>query len=208
MIAYMAARTQAGVEFVGRGLDDTEIVARLAARALRRTYPGPKSPTPTFWSGNAYANDTVRRAVGEAVDTVLQKVGSHFHITPSVRGLARTFLHAERPAVGAYTIALLHHRRRSRGPHGPASVSRRSTRDSERRLRAEVARRAGSAVVFTVAFEAPRARDARSDCVVELRPLSAGPGPIDLELVVTKTAWSDGRVPVRVLFGACEFTDP
>src|SRR6185503_12251482 len=29
MIAYMAARTQAGVELAGRGLDDTEVVARL-----------------------------------------------------------------------------------------------------------------------------------------------------------------------------------
>jgi hypothetical protein len=45
--------------------------------------------------------------------------------------------------------------------------------------------------------------------MVELRPASFGPGPVELELAVTKNRLGPtGRIPVRVLFAACEFTDP
>ena len=64
-------------------------------------------------------------------------------------------------------------------------------------------------MVFTVLSRNVELVSPAVTAVIELRPLSAGPGPIDLELVVTKNRLGPtGRVPVRVLFGACEFTDP
>lgn len=79
-LAYMAARTQAGVCFTGRGLDDTEILARFAARAVRRTYPESEVTYGDIWSGAAQRSDAVRRAVGAAVDTVVEKIGAHFYL--------------------------------------------------------------------------------------------------------------------------------
>jgi KaiC/GvpD/RAD55 family RecA-like ATPase len=79
MIAYMAARASAGVVFATRGVEETELVARLAARALRRVYPVSEVTYGDILSGSAYANDAVRRAVSDAVDTVVQKVGAHLH---------------------------------------------------------------------------------------------------------------------------------
>jgi hypothetical protein len=79
-MAYMAARTQAGVAFAGRALDDTEIFARLAARALRRSYPASEVTYGDIWSGTAFKNDAVHRAISSAVGTVVQKVGSHLHL--------------------------------------------------------------------------------------------------------------------------------
>ncbi len=79
-LAYMAARTQAGVVFVARSLDDTELMARLAARALRRNYPSSEVSYGEIWSGRAFQSDAVRRAVGEAADTVVSKVGAHLHL--------------------------------------------------------------------------------------------------------------------------------
>jgi hypothetical protein len=60
-------------------VEETELVARLAARALRRVYPASEVTYGDILSGGVYANDAVRRAVSEAVDTVVQKVGAHLH---------------------------------------------------------------------------------------------------------------------------------
>jgi len=79
-MAYMAARTQAGVAFAGRAIDDTEIFARLAARALRRSYPASEVSYGDIWSGTAFQSDAVRRAINDAVGTVMQKVGAHLHL--------------------------------------------------------------------------------------------------------------------------------
>jgi len=79
-IAYMAARASAGVVFATRGVEETELVARLAARALRRAYPASQVTYGDILAGGVYENDTVRRAVSEAVDTVVEKVGTHLHL--------------------------------------------------------------------------------------------------------------------------------
>jgi replicative DNA helicase len=86
MLAYMAARTQAGVCFTGRGLDDTEVLARLASRALRRSYPTSEVTYGDIWSGGAQSSDAVRRAVSTAVDTVVEKVGTHFYFARLLPG--------------------------------------------------------------------------------------------------------------------------
>jgi hypothetical protein len=85
MLAYMAARTQAGVCFAARGLDETELVARLAARALRKSYPSSELTYGDILSGNALT-DTVRSAVSAAVETVVEKIGQHFYFSPLAGG--------------------------------------------------------------------------------------------------------------------------
>jgi len=80
MMAYMAARASAGVVFATRGVEETELVARLAARAVRRVYPASEVTYGDILAGGVTANDTVRRAVSDAVDTVIQKVGAHLHL--------------------------------------------------------------------------------------------------------------------------------
>lgn len=85
-MAYVAARSQAGVAFAARSLDDTEVFARLAARALRRSYPASEVTYGDIWSGTAFRGDQVRRAISDAVGTVVQKVGSHLHLARLVPG--------------------------------------------------------------------------------------------------------------------------
>lgn len=87
LIAYMAARTKAGVVVASVGLDETEIVARLAARAVNREYPSARLSYGAIWNGEAFVHDETRRAVNAAVETVQNKVGSFLHLlrlTPKV----------------------------------------------------------------------------------------------------------------------------
>lgn len=79
-MAYMAARASAGVVFASRGVDETELVARLVARALKRNYPASEVTYGDILSGRAYSSDDVRRAVSAAIDTVVEKVGTHLHL--------------------------------------------------------------------------------------------------------------------------------
>ncbi len=80
LVAYMAARTKAGVVVASVHLDETEVVARLAARAINREYPAAKISYATIWTGEAFAHDETRRVVNAAVETVHQKVGGYLHI--------------------------------------------------------------------------------------------------------------------------------
>lgn len=93
-MAYVAARSQAGVAFATRSLDDTEVFARLAARALRRSYPASEVTYTDIWSGTAFRGDQVRRAISDAVGTVVQKVGAHLHLARLVPGETFTDLAA------------------------------------------------------------------------------------------------------------------
>jgi predicted ATP-dependent serine protease len=80
LISYMAARAKAGVVFASASLDATEVVARLAARALYREYPDSRTPYGMIWSGQAWQEAETHRAVADAVDTVVKKVGAQFHL--------------------------------------------------------------------------------------------------------------------------------
>jgi hypothetical protein len=80
LVAYMAARTRAGVLLASVALDPTEVMARLAARALHREFPDACSSYGRIWAGQAWQDDRNRRQVGAAVETVVKKVGSHLHL--------------------------------------------------------------------------------------------------------------------------------
>ena len=79
-LAYLAARRRAGVILAGAAVDPTEVVARLAARALHREYPDALTSYGEIWSGQAWTNDASRRHIADAIDTVMKKVGSQLHL--------------------------------------------------------------------------------------------------------------------------------
>jgi hypothetical protein len=79
-LSYLAARARAGVVLAGAAIDPTEIVARLAARALHREYPDARTSYGEIWTGQAWADDASRRPIADAIDTVMKKVGSQLHL--------------------------------------------------------------------------------------------------------------------------------
>jgi hypothetical protein len=79
LLAYMAARSRAAVVFVSATLDESELVSRLAARALYREYPESQTTYGEIWSGDAWADDFTRGAVGTSVNVAVRKVGQLFH---------------------------------------------------------------------------------------------------------------------------------
>lgn len=80
LIAYMAARAKAGVVFASASLDPTEVMARFAARALYREYPEADVSYGMIWSGQAWQDPDMHRAVADSVETVVKKVGALFHL--------------------------------------------------------------------------------------------------------------------------------
>jgi predicted ATP-dependent serine protease len=80
LMAYMAARAKAGVVFASASLDATEVMARLAARALHREYPDAHTPYGMIWSGQAWQDAATHRAVADSVETVVKKVGAQLHL--------------------------------------------------------------------------------------------------------------------------------
>lgn len=79
-MAYMAARARTSTLFTAVGLDDTEIVARLAARALHRECPEIATGYGAIWTGRALAQADVRAPLLGAIETVTRKVGSHLYL--------------------------------------------------------------------------------------------------------------------------------
>jgi RecA/RadA recombinase len=80
MLAYMAARSKAGTVFTSVALDDTEILARLAARALHREYANVTATYGHLWTGQAMQDPELRPAVTASLDAVLDKVGGRLHL--------------------------------------------------------------------------------------------------------------------------------
>jgi DNA polymerase III delta prime subunit len=80
MLAYMAARARAAVLFTSVGLDDTEVVARLAARAVHREYQNVNATYGTIWVGQSMQDQALRGPISNAIDTVVKKVGDHLHL--------------------------------------------------------------------------------------------------------------------------------
>ena len=80
LIAYMAARARAAVMFTSVTLDETEVMARLAARALYRDYPDSVTSFGAIWSGEAWRDDYTHVAVATSVNTAVGKVGQLLHL--------------------------------------------------------------------------------------------------------------------------------
>lgn len=80
LLAYMAARSKAAVLFVSAALDETELFARLAARALYREYPESQTSYGAIWSGDAWQHDATRGAVETSLNIAIRKVGQMLHL--------------------------------------------------------------------------------------------------------------------------------
>lgn len=89
LMAYMAARARAAVIFTSAVLDETDVMARLAARAMYREYPEADTPYGAIWSGEAWQDDFTRQAVGTSVNVAVRKVGNLLHLL-RVRALDTT----------------------------------------------------------------------------------------------------------------------
>jgi hypothetical protein len=61
-------------------LDETEIVARLATRALHREHPDSRVSYGALWTGQAWQDKASQGAVSAAVETVVKKVGALLHV--------------------------------------------------------------------------------------------------------------------------------
>ncbi len=79
-LSYMAARSGAAVLYASASLDETEVMARLAARALHRDWPDANTPYGRIWSGHAWQAAATRGPVAQAVETVVSKVGTRLHL--------------------------------------------------------------------------------------------------------------------------------
>lgn len=80
LLAYMTARAKAATVFVSATLDETEVMARLAARALNREQPELRVTYGSIWNGQAWQDSNTHGPVSAAVDTVVKKVGNLFHV--------------------------------------------------------------------------------------------------------------------------------
>ncbi len=79
-LSYMAARSGAAVLYASASLDETEVMARLAARALHRDWPDANTPYGRIWSGQAWQSADTRGPLTQAVETVVSKVGTRLHL--------------------------------------------------------------------------------------------------------------------------------
>jgi KaiC/GvpD/RAD55 family RecA-like ATPase len=209
MIAYMAARASAGVVFAARGVDETELVARLAARALRRSYPASEVTYGDILSGGAYANDAVRRAVGDAVETVVQKVGAHLHFARIGPGDSLAQLAERSTQVWARyeRVVLVIDDIEGLAATEPGELEGRllSVAYELRQLADQ-----GCAVVLTVLGRHAELIAPAATVLVEVSPQASEGGgrSVALDLVVKKNrVGGTGRVKVQALYGASEFTD-
>ncbi|HVU04436.1 MAG TPA: DnaB-like helicase C-terminal domain-containing protein [Polyangiaceae bacterium] len=80
MLAYLAARARASVLFSSVGLDETEIMARLTARALHREYQNVSATYGTIWSGQSMQDPALRGPISSCLATVAKKVGEHLYL--------------------------------------------------------------------------------------------------------------------------------
>jgi len=80
MLAYMAARARASVLFASVGLDDTEVIARLTARALHREYQNVAATYGTLWIGVSMQEPALRGPISVCINTVVKKVGEQLHL--------------------------------------------------------------------------------------------------------------------------------
>lgn len=80
MIAYIAARARASVLLTSVGLDDTEVVARLTARALHREYHNVSATYGTIWSGVSMQDPDLRGPISGCLESVVKKVGENLYL--------------------------------------------------------------------------------------------------------------------------------
>ncbi|MBM4363510.1 MAG: hypothetical protein FJ104_12585, partial [Deltaproteobacteria bacterium] len=80
MLAYIAARARAATLYAAVGLDDTEVVARLAARTVHREFEQVLATYGTIWDGSALQEPELRGPLSGAIASVFKRVGDTLHL--------------------------------------------------------------------------------------------------------------------------------
>jgi predicted ATP-dependent serine protease len=209
MLAYMAARSQAGVCFSGRAIDDTEVLARFAARALRRSYPSSEVTYGDIWSGAAQRSDAVRRAISAAVETVVEKIGAHFYFARIAAGESLSDIAERSTQIWARyeRVVLVLDDIEGLITPGTSVESRLVSMAYELK---EIADH-GCAVVFSVLDRYAELVSPAATAMIALRGGDTRDegGSARLELAVTKNRLGGlGALELEVLFGASEFKIP
>lgn len=209
LIAYMAARASVGVVFAARGVDETELVARLAARALRRSYPASEVSYGDILAGHAYADDAVRHAVNEAVETVVQKVGAHLHFARIGPGDNPALL-AERSAqLWARYERLLLVVDDIEGLAASESNTDFSGRVSNVAYELRALADHGCAVVVTALERHAELVTPAATLALELKPQPGDDGrSVQLDVIIRKNRiGATGRFTLQAVYGATEFSE-
>ena len=218
LLAYIAARSRAAVLFSSVSLDETEIMARLAARALHREHPDALTSYGAIWSGEAWQDDNMRRPVGLAVETVVQKVGPMLHVhrarpfepLSTLVGLAaQLWERHERVVVVVDDVEAF-----------SASAAKGTQADRVTHVAFELRQAAenGCAVVLTALSRHADWVAPAATLAAEIRSVSQAPVPMDdrllalgarpVELVITKNrVGPTGIVPLSFVPGAATFEE-
>ncbi|MEO6599246.1 MAG: DnaB-like helicase C-terminal domain-containing protein [Polyangiaceae bacterium] len=221
LIAYMAARAKAGVVFASASLDPTEVMARLAARALYREYPDADAPYGMIWSGQAWQDAGTHRAVADSVETVVKKVGALLHLyrataLESTQSLAECAAHQwsrqERAVLVVDDIEAFSATGDGSASHAAAANSSMDGRVMHVAYDLRRIAEQGCAVVFTTLgrhadYVAPAVTLAGE--LRENAELASGRSERSMELCVYKNRIGEtGIVPLRFVPGAGLFEEP
>lgn len=227
LIAYMAARARAGTVFVSPVLDETELVARLAARALHRDHPDSRVSYGALWTGQAWQDEATHAAVSAAVDTVVKKVGSMFHVhkcepfesTESIRAaVAHLWGRHERVVLVVDGIESLS--ASTGGDPARAATANSGIESRVSQVALELRRIAEGGCAVVVSAQACHADLVAPAATVsaELRNVEGSPSPLTerqlalgarpVELVIRKNhVGPTGIVPLRFIAGAATFEE-
>lgn len=217
LLAYIAARSRAAVLFSSVSLDETEIMARLAARALHREHPDSCTSYGAIWSGEAWQDDNMRRPVGRAVETVVQKVGPMLHVhrgrpfepLSTLVGLAaQLWERHERVVVVVDDVEAF----------SASAKSAHEDRVTQVAFELRQAAENGCAVVLTALSRHADLVAPAATLAAEMRAVSQAPVPMDdrllalgarpIELVITKNrVGPTGIVPLSFVPGAATFEE-
>lgn len=213
--AYMAARARAAAVFTGPALDETELVARLAARALHRRHPEAVTPYGSIWSGDAFTGEVSRRQVAEAVEVVMRKVGGLFHVQ---RLDPRAGV--EQIAEGAMELWKRHERLVVvvDGVEGVGARGEQASGVLAAGLELAGLAEQGAAVVVTTQFRWAEPLATVSTASLELAPVKASGSPLMEKQRALGARWVDltvtrhrlgpvGVVPLRFVAGAATFEE-
>jgi DnaB-like helicase C terminal domain len=227
LVAYMAARARAATVFVSPVLDETEVMARLAARALHRDHPDSRVSYGAIWTGQAWQDDATHASVSASVDTVVKKVGTTFHVwraepfesTVELRNMAsQLWSRHEKVVMVVDGVEAF-----SASVGGDATRAASANSSLENRL-SEVAHElrrvaeGGCAIVVTVQARYADLIAPAATLATELRPVEASNVPLaeralalgarPVELVVKKNhVGPTGIVPLRFIAGAATFEE-
>jgi replicative DNA helicase len=226
-IGYMAARAKAATVFVSPVIDETEVVARLAARALHREQPESTTSYGAIWSGEAWQDSATLGSVRSAVDTVIKKVGDMFHVfradpfeSTAVLSTVATQMLSRHERVVLIVDGIDAFSAEAGGDAARVAAANASSDNRVQQVGYELRRlaEAGAAIIATVPLRHADVVAPAATVATDLRNVEGSPVPLakrqislgarPMELVVRKNhVGPTGIVPLRFMAGAATFEE-